>query len=43
MYVIVVGAGKVGYHLTRTLMSEGHEVTVIEKDDTIFLCTGPRS
>jgi trk system potassium uptake protein TrkA len=32
MYVIVVGAGKVGYHLTRTLMSEGHEVTVIEKD-----------
>ena len=32
MYVIVVGAGKVGYHLTRTLISEGHEVTVIEKD-----------
>jgi trk system potassium uptake protein TrkA len=32
MYVIVVGAGKVGYHLTRTLISEGHEVTLIEKD-----------
>ena len=32
MYVIVVGAGKVGYHLTRTLIAEGHEVTVIEKD-----------
>jgi len=32
MYVIVVGAGKVGYHLTRTLLSEGHEVTLIEKD-----------
>ena len=34
MYVIVVGAGKIGYHLTRTLISEGHEVTVIEKDPT---------
>jgi len=32
MYVIVVGAGKVGYHLTRTLLSEGHEVTLIEKN-----------
>ena len=32
MYVIVVGAGKVGYHLTRTLISEGHEVTLTEKD-----------
>jgi trk system potassium uptake protein TrkA len=32
MYVIVVGAGKVGYHLTRTLLGEGHEVTLIEKD-----------
>ncbi len=34
MYVIVVGAGKVGYYLTRTLMNEGHEVTLIEKDQT---------
>jgi trk system potassium uptake protein TrkA len=32
MYVIVVGAGKVGYHLTRTLLAEGHEITLIEKD-----------
>jgi len=32
MYVIVVGAGKVGYYLTRTLIAEGHEVTLIEKD-----------
>lgn len=32
MYVIVVGAGKVGYHLTQTLLAEGHEVTLIEKD-----------
>ncbi len=34
MYVIVVGGGKVGYYLTRTLLSEGHEVTLIEKDPT---------
>ncbi len=32
MYVIVVGAGKVGYHLTHTLISEGHEVTLTEKN-----------
>ncbi len=31
MYVIVVGAGKVGHYLTRTLASEGHEVARIEK------------
>src|SRR5512139_2566876 len=32
MYVVIVGAGKVGYHLTRALMAEGHEVMLIEKD-----------
>ncbi len=32
MYVIVVGAGKVGYHLTRTLIAEGHEVALIENN-----------
>jgi trk/ktr system potassium uptake protein len=32
VYVIVVGAGKVGYHLARTLIGEGHEVTLVEKD-----------
>jgi trk system potassium uptake protein TrkA len=32
MYVIVVGGGKVGYYLTRTLLSEGHEVTLVEKE-----------
>ncbi len=30
--MIVVGGGKVGYHLARTLISEGHEVLVVEKD-----------
>ncbi len=32
MYIIVVGAGKVGYHLTKLLLSQGHEVMLIEKD-----------
>ncbi len=32
MYVIVVGAGKVGYYLTKQLLSEGHEVLLLEKD-----------
>lgn len=32
MYVIVVGAGKVGYYLAKALIQEGHEVLVLEKD-----------
>jgi trk system potassium uptake protein TrkA len=32
MYVVVVGAGKVGYYLAKELVEQGHEVLVIEKD-----------
>ncbi len=32
MYIIVVGGGKVGYYLAKTLLGEGHEVLVVEKD-----------
>ncbi|MBI4302011.1 MAG: TrkA family potassium uptake protein [Chloroflexi bacterium] len=32
MYIIVAGGGKVGYYLTKALLSEGHEVLVIERD-----------
>jgi trk system potassium uptake protein len=32
MYIIIVGAGKVGWNLARELMGAGHEVTVIESD-----------
>jgi trk system potassium uptake protein TrkA len=32
MYLIVVGGGKVGYYLTKSLLEEGHEVLVIEKE-----------
>ena len=31
MYVIIVGAGKVGWNLARELLEKGHEVTLIEK------------
>ena len=32
MYIIVAGGGKVGYYLTKTLLSEGYEVLLIEKN-----------
>lgn len=32
MYVIVVGGGKVGYFLTKTLLEKGHEVLLVEKE-----------
>ena len=32
MYLIVVGGGKVGYYLTKTLVNEGYEVLLIEKN-----------
>ena len=32
MYIIMVGGGKVGYYLTKHLLSAGHEVVVIEKN-----------
>ena len=32
MYIIVIGGGTVGYYLSRALLTEGHEVLIIEKD-----------
>ena len=32
MYVLIVGAGKVGWNLARELIAKGHEVTVLESD-----------
>src|ERR671931_2961707 len=37
MYIIVAGAGKVGWNLARELMGSGHEVTVIESDRDRYL------
>lgn len=41
MYIIVVGGGKVGYHLAKALLAEGHEVLIIEKDRSRieFICS----
>jgi len=32
MYIIIVGAGKIGYNLTKALAAEGNEVLLIERD-----------
>lgn len=32
MYILVIGGGKVGYYLAKALVSEGHEILVIEKN-----------
>jgi len=31
--IVIVGGGTVGYHLTKTLLARGHEVTVIEPNE----------
>jgi trk system potassium uptake protein TrkA len=36
MYVVVVGAGKVGWNLARELIDKGNELTVIENDRSRF-------
>jgi predicted dinucleotide-binding enzyme len=36
MYVIIVGAGKVGWNLARELLDKGHEVTLMESDRERF-------
>jgi len=35
LYIIIVGLGRVGYYLAKTLLDEGHEVLAIEKDATV--------
>ncbi|MGD0795052.1 MAG: TrkA family potassium uptake protein [Dehalococcoidales bacterium] len=35
MYIIIVGGGRLGYHLLKALLKEGHEVLVLEKDSRI--------
>ena len=32
MYIIVIGGGQLGYHLTKALLAESHEVLLIEND-----------
>jgi trk system potassium uptake protein TrkA len=37
MYIIIVGAGKVGWNLTRELLEKGNEVTLIENNRERYL------
>jgi trk system potassium uptake protein TrkA len=32
MYIIIVGGGEVGYHLSKILLNDGHEVLILEQD-----------
>ena len=35
MYIVIVGGGRLGYYLTKALLSEGHEVLLLEKNATV--------
>jgi trk system potassium uptake protein TrkA len=37
VYVVIAGAGKVGWNLARELISKGHEVTIIESERSRYL------
>jgi trk system potassium uptake protein TrkA len=32
MYIVIVGGGEVGYHLSKMLLNDGHEVLILEQD-----------
>ena len=35
MYIIIVGAGRLGYYLCKALMNEGHEIVLLDKDRVV--------
>ncbi|MGZ7046804.1 MAG: potassium channel family protein [Methanobacterium sp.] len=35
MYVVIMGAGRVGLHLASNLVTRGHDVTIIESDESL--------
>ncbi|MBI4465558.1 MAG: NAD-binding protein, partial [Acidobacteria bacterium] len=35
-YVLIMGGGKVGYYLGRTLLEEGHEATIVEANPEVY-------
>lgn len=35
MRIVVVGGGKVGYYLVKTLLEAGHDVSLVEKDEKV--------
>ena len=41
MRVVILGCGRVGAYLAKTLVADGHQVTVIDKDGAAFARLGP--
>ncbi len=35
MYIVVIGGGRVGYYLIKALLNEGHEIVLVEKEESI--------
>lgn len=35
MYFVIVGGGRVGYYLSKALLNEGHEISIIEKNPIV--------
>jgi len=35
VYIIIVGGGQIGYHLSKALIADGHEILVIEKNAAV--------
>ncbi len=35
MYVVIMGSGRVGFNLAHLLIADGHDVTIIESDDSL--------
>ena len=32
MYILIIGCSTIGYHLAKSLLAAGHEITIVEKD-----------
>ena len=37
MKIVIVGAGRVGYAIAEQLLTEGHDITVVEGDPELSL------
>jgi trk system potassium uptake protein len=35
LYIVVVGGGRIGYYLSKALLTEGHEVLIVERNSTL--------
>ena len=42
MKIVIVGAGRVGYAIAEQLLTEGHDITVVESDPSALPISLPR-